>query len=63
MTICFIGKAVSQTSQFDVGYILEAQYFTIGSGANDNILKFFLALQTAFILQCILESLVAAFAQ
>ena len=61
MTVYCIIKGISQTSQFDTGYISQTEYFTVRQSLHYNIFKFFSLLQTTFVTNGVLESLITTF--
>ncbi len=63
MAVYFIYIVVSQTSQFDIGNVLQTKHFTVGQCFYYNIIKFFCCLQTSFITDRILERLVSLFTE
>ena len=63
MSVYTVGKVVSQTVQLDFCNIVQAKHFTVGQRFDDDIFEFLRLLQTSFVADGILESLVAAFAE
>ena len=61
MTVYFIDKVISQTSQFDIGDIFHTEHFTIRQSFHNHVLKFVHFLQTSLITDRILETLVTLF--
>ena len=63
MSVYTVGKVISQTVQLDFGNIIQAKYFTVGQRFDDDIFELFRLLQTSFVTDGILESLVTAFTE
>ena len=63
VTVHVVAETVRQTSQLDIGDILESQYLAVGGGAHDDVAELLLGLQTPLVAHDILERLVALLAE
>ena len=63
MSVYTVGKVISQTVQLNLRNIIQSKYLTVRQRLDDNVLKLFRLLQTSFVTNGILESLVTTFTE
>ena len=61
MSVYRITEGIGQTSQLDAGYIAQTKNFAVRLCLDDNVFEFFGLLQTSFVTDGILESLLTTF--